>query len=314
MNVLNRIIMVVGILIALVVATYVMVDPYGSVMIARNALDNWDQLLYDDQFYGFFLLGLGGVDLILLVLLWLELRKSRRKTARIRTKRGAAELGLQSVAQSLEFRIDELAGVRKVKTHIVSHGRDVGIRVDLDTSPSVNIPVLTDQIANLCHDIVEGQLGVKIHGKVQINVKHEPYPRGTMPPTAPLGEKLITRPPEVQRPEAEPSRSPATAAEPIIREEPPLPTPEPVQPTTGPARVERVSPLPSEIAHREARPVAEPVEITGSWADEEPTAEPTTTYEENDSGRAQADTAGEPEETERQDEPEDDRGDDASDW
>ena len=208
MNIFNRIVMILAIVLALLVATYVMVDPYGSVMLARDGLDAFEQLIYQDHCYRFFLLVLGGLDLLLLVLLWLELRRGRRRTAHIRTKRGAAELGIQSVAQSLEYRIDELAGVRKVRPHIVSHGRDVGIRVDLDTSPSVNIPVLTEQIANLCHDIVEGQLGLRIHGKVQINVKHEPYPRGTMPPTAPLGEQPIVTPPLPAREEVSPPPPP----------------------------------------------------------------------------------------------------------
>jgi len=268
MNVFNRIIMVLGILAALVVVTYLMVDPYGAVMILRNGLDAFDRLLYTDQFYTFFLLGLGGTVLLLLILLWLELRRAHYKTARIKTQHGAAELGVQSVAQSLEYRIDELAGVRKVRTHVVSHGRDVGIRVDLDTSPSVNIPVLTEQIANLCQDIVEGQLGVRIHGKVQINVKHEPYPKGTMPPTAPLGVEPVTQPPRM-RPEAELPKRPAPAPEPARRERVAPPAPQPVQPLTEPQRIEAPEPFASILRPREPRP--EPVEVEVPWgAEEEP--------------------------------------------
>lgn len=277
MNVFNRIVMVLAILVALLVATYVMVDPYGAVMLTRDGLDVFEQLIYQDQFYNFFLLGLGGLDLLLLILLWLELRRGRRRTARIRTKRGAAELGIQSVAQSLEYRIDELAGVRKVRTHIVSHGRDVSIRVDLDTSPSVNIPVLTDQIANLCHDIVEGQLGIRIHGKVQINVKHEPYPRGTMPPTGPLGEQPITMPPAPAREEAAPA-PPPKRVEPLPEPAPQEPVtmpPEPVQPAAEPARVQEAMPTtpppPPEKPppEPEPEPEPEPVEIGASWVPEE---------------------------------------------
>ncbi|MBC7236858.1 MAG: hypothetical protein H5T69_13545 [Chloroflexi bacterium] len=127
----------------------------------------------------------------------------------------------------MEYRIDELPGVRSANTHIVSRGRDVDVAIDLDTSPSVNIPVLTDQIVNLAHEIVEKQLGVKIHGKVNIRVRHEPYPRGTMPTTVPLGEEPIVPPGRVQAP-APALSTPAPAAS--IRSEPrAMPSPPPAE-------------------------------------------------------------------------------------
>ncbi|NLG28146.1 MAG: alkaline shock response membrane anchor protein AmaP, partial [Chloroflexi bacterium] len=123
--------------------------------------------------------------LLLLVLLYLEIRKTQHKAVRIQTQDGGnARLDISSVAQSVEYRVDELAGVRKVKTRITSRGKDVDVAVDLDTSPSVNIPALTDQIIAMTHEIVEGQLGIRIHGRPVINIKHEPYPRGTMPTPA----------------------------------------------------------------------------------------------------------------------------------
>jgi hypothetical protein len=132
---------------------------------------------------------------ILLVLLWLELRRPRRKTVRVKTQGGGnAHLDVQSVVQSLEYRIDELPGVRQVRPRILSHGRDIEVVLDLDTSPSVNIPTLTDQIVGLTNDIVEGQLGLKIRSRVRVNIRHEPYPRGTMPSTATVSKEAAIPP------------------------------------------------------------------------------------------------------------------------
>lgn len=203
MNILNRIMMVLAILLGLFVVLFVMIRPIDAVDLVRTNLDFFAQSLFDDQSFLIFLAATGALEFVLLILFWLELRRPRRKTVRIKTKGGGtAQLGVQSVAQSLEYRIDELAGVRKVRPSITSRGRDIRVAIDLDTSPSVNIPVLTDQIMDLCHDIVERQLGVKIHGKVKINVRHEPYPRGTMPPTAPMGEEAIVPPPVAMEPAA----------------------------------------------------------------------------------------------------------------
>lgn len=203
MNIVNRIVMVLAILLGLFVVLFVMIRPIDAVDLVRANLDYFAQGLFDDQSFFIFLAATGALEFVLLVLFWLELRRPRRKTVRIKTKGGGtAQLGVQSVAQSLEYRIDELAGVRKVRPSITSRGRDIRVAIDLDTSPSVNIPVLTDQIMDLCHDIVERQLGVKIHGKVKINVRHEPYPRGTMPPTTPMGEEPIVPPPVAMEPAA----------------------------------------------------------------------------------------------------------------
>ncbi len=198
MRVFNRVVMILSILVWIALVVYVMILPLDAVYYARTGLDYFEKRIFDDQFFYTFLASGGGLLLILLLLFWLEIRRVRRKTVRVKTKgKGNAHLGIQSVAQSLEYRIDELAGVRKVEPRITSRGRDVEVALDLDTSPSVNLPVLTDQIMRLCHDIIEGQLGIKIRGKVNINISHEPYPRGTMPSTQPLGVEPVVSPPTV---------------------------------------------------------------------------------------------------------------------
>jgi len=194
MNVFNRIVIIVSILVWLAVLSFVATQPLEMIELAELNLDSFRDALFDPQFFYTFLGVVGGAGLVLLVLLWLEVRRPKRKVVRIKTtKGGKAYLGVQSVTQSLEYRIDELAGVRQVRPRITSLGRDVKVVIDLDTSPSVNLPVLTDQVVDLCHDIVEGQLGVKIHGKVEVDVSHAPYPRGTMPTTGPLGTEPVVR-------------------------------------------------------------------------------------------------------------------------
>ncbi|MFP3896829.1 MAG: alkaline shock response membrane anchor protein AmaP [Anaerolineales bacterium] len=193
MNTFNRIIMILAIIVALVVIAFVMIRPLEAVGFARVGLDYFEQILFEEQFFYIFLVITGGLELILLILLWLELRRRNRKSVQVDIEGGGrAKLNISSVAQSLEYRIDELPGVRKVKPRIKSRGKDLDVTIDLDTSPSVNIPVLSAKVVDLCRDILEGQLGVRIHRKVQVNVRHEPYPRGTMPSTEPFGEESTT--------------------------------------------------------------------------------------------------------------------------
>jgi hypothetical protein len=194
-----------------------MIRPLQAVDLARAGLRYFEDGLFEEQFFYIFLAVTGGLELILLILLWLELRRHRKKSVRVDIEGGGrAKLSTSSVAQSLEYRIDELPGVREVKPKIKSRGKNVDVIIDLDTSPSVNIPVLSAKVVELCRDILEGQLGVNIHGKVQVNVKHEPYPRGTMPSTEPFGEEAVTEVPssEQEEPEeTEPAQSGPTPVE-----------------------------------------------------------------------------------------------------
>lgn len=236
MNVFNRVVMIVLILLGFAAAVALAVFSVAALDVVRIYVDALQKALFVDQYYLIFLGALAVWAVLMVILFVLEVHRPHYKTVRIKTKGGGkARLGVESVAQSLEYRIDELAGVRKVHPKIISRGRDVEVIIGLDTSPSVNVPVLTDQIIDLCHDIVEGQLGVKIRGKVTVNVKHEPYPRGTMPPTGPLGEAAIAttptlagtgsrrvKPVEAARPAPQPYQPAPTAETVLSQPEPPL--------------------------------------------------------------------------------------------
>lgn len=226
MNILNRILVVIGLIVSIVLALSLILFPVSVIDGVRANLDALEQLLYSDRPFFIFIGVMALCAVVALVLLVLELRRPRKKTVLIHSEGdGQAELGVESIEQSLEYRIDELAGVREVNCKIRSRGRDAQVFVNLNTSPSVNIPVLTGQIMDLARDIVEGQLGVRIRGKVRVNVKHEPYPRGTMPPAEPLperGEAIATpsamssdeRRAEKPKPKPEPSKESAKPVKP----------------------------------------------------------------------------------------------------
>jgi hypothetical protein len=206
MNVFNRIVMILSILFWIALVVFAMLDPLTLISLARNDLDYYEWAIPGDQFFYTYIAGAGVLLLFLLILLWLEIRHRRYKTVRIRGKgRGTGELSIDSVAQSLEYRVDELLGVRKVRPRVTSRGKDVLIVLDLDTSPTVNIPILTEQVVKLCQDVVEGQLGLRIHGKVRVNITHEPYARGALPVAKPVGRERARRLGIVERPTMAPS-------------------------------------------------------------------------------------------------------------
>jgi len=280
MRVFNRIVMVIGILVSIALALFVVLRPMDAVQIAQTNISLFDESLYNSQFQLVFIVGVAVWIALLLFLLVLELRRPRKKTVKIRTDSGAnAVLGVESVMQSLEYRIDELAGVRKVVPHVRSRGKDLDVAIDLDTSPSVNIAALTDQVVALSRDIIENQLGVKMHGKVSIFVRHEPYPRGTMPAAAPAAAPVTQAQPKVveatpvqarpteQAPEAKPAALREAVREPRRKRE--LVETQP-HPEAAPTIVTPVAPAPVEAAPAQEQGPAPLGDLTPF----EPTTEP----------------------------------------
>jgi len=227
MNVFNRIVMILSILAWIALVVFTMLDPLTAIGFATDNLDYYEQLIFDEVFFYYFVWGAGALLLILLILLWLEIRHRRYKTVRIRGKgRGTGELSIDSVVQSLEYRVDELLGVRKVRPRVTSRGKDVEVVLDLDTSPTVNIPILTEQVVKLCQDVVEVQLGLKIHGKVRVSISHEPYARGALPVAEPAAGERARRPEIAKRPAVAPTPAELVRPENVIVDIDTRPTPE----------------------------------------------------------------------------------------
>jgi hypothetical protein len=210
-------VMVLLILGVLALAAVMIITPQSAMDIAAKGLKNAQEsaVFSEASQNTYYIVGIAILALLLFILLILEVRKTRKKSVRIKTEgNGKARIGVDSVVQSLAYRIDELPGVRDAKARVTSRGNDVTVAVDLNTSPTVNVPSVTAQIVRLAHEIIETQLGVKIHGKVEVNVAHEPFPRGTMAPGAPT-----------------PRQEPRPKADAMI---PPAATSPRTAPTTGP--------------------------------------------------------------------------------
>jgi hypothetical protein len=207
MNTFNRVVIIILLLLFAALAVALLLTPYELIRIATTNLEALQEfLLYSEGIYIWYVGILAAFLVLLLVVLYLEIRRTRKKSVLISAESGGkARIGVDSVMHSLEYRIDELPGIRDVRPRIISRGRDVRVIVDLRTSPTVNVPEVTQQIVDLAHEIVEGQLGVRIRGKVEVNVAHEPFPRGTLAPGA--AQTQWREPAPARREEPQPARS-----------------------------------------------------------------------------------------------------------
>jgi len=111
-------------------------------------------------------------------ILWLEVRRPRAKTIRVqKISGGEAQLTTDSIANRLEYNIDQLADVIKVKPTISSGRKGVIVDLELETNPEIEVPMKTEEVQQLTKDIVEERMGLKLD-TVRVVIRHAPYPKG----------------------------------------------------------------------------------------------------------------------------------------
>ncbi|MHB9033001.1 MAG: alkaline shock response membrane anchor protein AmaP [Anaerolineae bacterium] len=189
MSVFNKTIMIILIIALAVIVAFFLIRPAEALNLAASWTKYLQDQIYDSRFFTYLVIGCAIFLFILLLLFVLEVRKTRFRIARVHTQgKSDTWLGIQSIAKTLEYRIDELPDVRTVKPRVASRGKDIDVLVDLDVSPKASIVAITEQVAQICRDVIETQLGLRIHNNVTIHVTQEPYPSSK---PAPATEKTV---------------------------------------------------------------------------------------------------------------------------
>ncbi len=182
MNVFNRLVMIVLLVVSMIVLPVVLVlvpaRPEMVVIIGQQGLNRLAAMSGQNQL----LFILGGASLAVLIfvvcglLLWLELRRPRGKVVTIHKVSGnAAKVTTDSIARRLEYNIDQLADVISVKPKVAARGKGVQVQLNVETGPEIDVPAKTEEISKVAREVIEERMGLRLAGKIEIHVKHVPY-------------------------------------------------------------------------------------------------------------------------------------------
>ncbi len=182
MNLFNRILAVVVLLGTLVLALLFVLFPFGVLELVQywlTALQGSLAVIYYSNPF-LFRLTQGaaalGVVLILGTLLALELRRAKPPTVEIAmAKGGRAAVLLDSVALRLSYHLDQLADVINVRPEVKAKGNVVHVRVDVETTPDVDVPMKTEEIMHVIREVIEERMGLRL-GRAEVRIRHAPYP------------------------------------------------------------------------------------------------------------------------------------------
>ncbi len=185
MNVINRILVILAVFITLVIALVMIISPFGVLLVLPDALqggyNNLSALYLANPlvFTVVQVLLAVVVGLVLLLFLFWEIRPHGQNDVQVKTTGGSkATVTTDSVSQRLVYQIDQLPDVLNVYPRVNGRKESVDVYLQLETTPSINIPAKTEEVTTLIKKIVEEQMGLKL-GRVAVHIKHIPYPSGS---------------------------------------------------------------------------------------------------------------------------------------
>lgn len=194
MNVFNRVVMVLLIILILIGTLVAVVMPFAVIDFLIRFLETL-RVALETTFatapllflVGQIAVGLAAV-IICGVLLVLELRRGRPATVQIVTAEGGrANIVLDSVAMRLAYHLDQLADVISVTPRVRAKGNVINVELDVETSPDVEVPMKTQEILHVTREVIEERMGLKL-GRAEVHLRHAPYPQEKGAPTV-VGSK-----------------------------------------------------------------------------------------------------------------------------
>ena len=222
MSKFNRVVVVLLLLATILVATIVLVVPRPVIEVLQEWLWNLDMNLALADPLVLLVAGVALallVDVVCVVLIWLEFRRGRQSRA-IRVQSisgGEAELAVDSIARWLERSISRLDDVVLVQPNVWGRRGGVEVEFDLETSPEVDVPAKTEEVCQVTREAIEDKMGLKLR-KVRVNIKYSPY--STESPTVPKRIPDVIEPPMVSEDIYLPIESPMASDTPDTPEPP----------------------------------------------------------------------------------------------
>ena len=181
MNIFNRIVTTLLLIILFVLTLFFAVFPSETITITQRGLENTQTVLTNAEAAYFWLYTGGRILLVVLamivfgLLLWGELRPRRPKAVKVHTEAGSqATVTTDSIARRLSWHVDQLADVVSVTPRVTAHGKSVDVLLNLETTPEIDVPMKTDEVVAVTREVITERMGMQL-GKVEVRIKHVPY-------------------------------------------------------------------------------------------------------------------------------------------
>jgi len=203
MNAVNRVVLVVLLLVAMLLCTTVLVAPVWAFDAIVRQLATLADFLDSLQWYVRVPLGILfalTLDVVFILLITLEVRRPARGSIRVeKTAGGEVLISVASIADRLKYEIDQLSTVLRTRPEVSGKRGGVVVELDVETAAGINVPEKAEQIMEVAHRVVEEKMGLKMARPPKINLRAMPYPKTPKAPAAPQ-ERPPALPAEFEEP------------------------------------------------------------------------------------------------------------------
>jgi len=197
MNTVNRILLAILLLVAIPLCTILFVLPVPVLEAAGRqlaALVNSLELLNPFVRVSLGILFALALDIIFVLLIILEVRRPTPKAIRIeKTAGGEVLISVASIADRLEYEVDQLSGVLRSKSNVSAKRSGVVVELNVEMAAGINVPEKADQIVEAARQVVEEKMGLKLARPPKVNLRAIPYPTT---PSTPKRDLLAASEPE----------------------------------------------------------------------------------------------------------------------
>ncbi len=187
MNTFNRVVIVILLLILIPLLSYVFIVPHVVLQEVGAWATAVSQTLWQMNPVLRLAIGIAAaviVDILFLFIIYMELRRPRKKYIHVqKITGGVATLSVDSIVQQIQYRLDPIEGVIKVKPTVTAKGQKVRVAVDVTVQAGYNLPDLASHLVAEVKDVLTEELGLQPAGDPIIRMKVAAAPKGRKVPS-----------------------------------------------------------------------------------------------------------------------------------
>ena len=180
MNSVNRVLIVILLLVAMVLCSVLLVAPVRVLTAVAQQSAALVQFLNGMRVFA--RVGLGilfavVLDIIILLILIAEVRRPTAKAIRVKkTAGGEVQVSVNSIADRLKYEVDQLSGVLRTKPQVMAKRGGVAVELDVETAAEIDVPEKAERIVETARQVVEEKMGLKLARPPKVNLRAVPYP------------------------------------------------------------------------------------------------------------------------------------------
>ena len=216
MNTLNRIVILLLTLVLLVVCVALSFAPVSILQGVGGQMERWGESLAESQNWLRIAAGIlfAFLGLCVTILIFIaELYRPRSKTIRVeKVGGGEVEVSLQTIQDRVQFDVDQLPGVIKVRPQVSTQRGGVVVEVTVESAGETEVPDQASEIIEVVRQAVEERIGVKLARPPKVKLYAAPVPTTTQS-QAPVSRQLPPEPLFGPEPEDELEGEPEPEAE-----------------------------------------------------------------------------------------------------